>query len=167
MIEGRSLSCPYVLRPLLYSISESLGQWYATIWPGPFKIWTGPFQITTQNPEQHEVYSLYYNKQTYQSAVSDQCCKFLSPGRPRLPVLGQGYLLLKAGSPGGRPENAIEFYSGQDTHTSRQTWTDGNPSSGDGSQNLCQTIKKLTLSCPVVCQFQDVSSGSFPGDYPF
>ncbi len=30
-----------------------------------------------------------------------QCCKFLSPRRLRLPVLGQGYLLQEAGSPGG------------------------------------------------------------------
>ncbi len=40
----------------------------------------------------------------------NQCCKFLSPGRPRLPVLGQGYLLLEAGSPGGdlkRPSLAL------------------------------------------------------------
>ena len=36
-----------------------------------------------------------------------QCCKFLSPSHPRLPVLGQGYLLWEAGSPGGRPKNAI------------------------------------------------------------
>ncbi len=31
-----------------------------------------------------------------------QCWKFLSPGRPRLPVLGLGDLLPEAGSPGGR-----------------------------------------------------------------
>ena len=30
-----------------------------------------------------------------------QCCKFLSPSGPRLPDLGQGYLLLEKGSPGG------------------------------------------------------------------
>ena len=36
-----------------------------------------------------------------------QRCKFISTGRPRPPVLGQGYLLLKAGSPGGRPKNTI------------------------------------------------------------
>ncbi len=29
------------------------------------------------------------------------------PGRPRLPVLGQGYLFPEAGSPGGRPKNVI------------------------------------------------------------
>ncbi len=39
--------------------------------------------------------------------AQDQRCKFLSPGRPRLPVLGQGYLFPEAGSPGGRPKNAI------------------------------------------------------------
>ena len=42
-----------------------------------------------------------------------------------------------------RPVDAA-FYSGQDRHThtqtDRQTDTDGNPRSGDGSQNLCQTI---------------------------
>ena len=41
-----------------------------------------------------------------------QCCKFLSPGSPRLPVLGLGDLLPDAGSPdagspGGRPEMTI------------------------------------------------------------
>ncbi len=36
-----------------------------------------------------------------------QCWKFLSPGHPRLPVLGLGYLLPEAGSPGGRPEIMI------------------------------------------------------------
>ncbi len=32
---------------------------------------------------------------------------FLSPGHPRLPVLGQGDLLQETGSPGGRPPNSI------------------------------------------------------------
>ena len=36
-----------------------------------------------------------------------QCCKFLSPGSPRLPVLGQGDLLPDAGIPGGRPEMTL------------------------------------------------------------
>ncbi len=36
-----------------------------------------------------------------------QCWKFLSPSRPRLPVLGLGYLLPEAGSPGWRPEIMI------------------------------------------------------------
>ncbi len=43
--------------------------------------------------------------------IPGQCCKFLSPGRPRLPVFGQGYLLPEAGSPGGRPKMPyLSFY---------------------------------------------------------
>ena len=38
---------------------------------------------------------------------SEQCCKFLSPGRLRLPGLGSGYLFPEAGSPGGRPKMTI------------------------------------------------------------
>ena len=46
----------------------------------------------------------------YQSIVwtsFQQCCKFLSPGRPRLPGFGSGYLLPEACSPGGRPKMTI------------------------------------------------------------
>ncbi len=40
-----------------------------------------------------------------------------------------------------------ELYSGQDRHTHTQhTRTVGNPKSGDGSQNLCQTMIELLFN---------------------
>ncbi len=47
------------------------------------------------------------NLQNANPNVTNQCCKFLSPGRPRLPGLGSGYLLPEARSPSGRPKMTI------------------------------------------------------------
>ncbi len=59
-----------------------------------------PLQVT---------YKVHIRKPSKSSTIlsSKQCCKFLSPGRPRLPGLGLGYLLPEAGSPGGRPKMTI------------------------------------------------------------
>ena len=40
---------------------------------------------------------------------------------------------------------AMNLFRTRHTDTHTETWTDGNPRSGDGSQNLCQKMKQLNV----------------------
>ena len=61
-----------------------------------------------ERDEYTSISSIHYtNDACHEKTDLKQCCKFLSPGRPRLPGLGSGYLILEAGSPGGQPKMTI------------------------------------------------------------